>query len=93
MIAGSLLPFDKLEDVKLISKPRYQITLDYLSSLKVDSLILSAMTRTLSTQVTFDSLSEDDMNRKVRSLVAAVPVSSALFANSPIESGAINGTL
>ncbi|MCF2147535.1 glutamate-cysteine ligase family protein [Desmonostoc muscorum LEGE 12446] len=77
----------------MISKPRYQITLDYLSSLKVDSLILSAMTRTLSTQVTFDSLSEDDMNRKVRSLVAAVPVSSALFANSPIESGAINGTL
>lgn len=93
LIAGSLLPFDKLEDAKLISKPRYQITLDYLSNLKVDSLILSAMTRTLSTQVTFDYLSEDDMNRKVRSLVAAAPVSSALFANSPIESGAINGTL
>ncbi|MFN6540913.1 MAG: glutamate-cysteine ligase family protein [Nostoc sp. EkiNYC01] len=93
LIAGSLLPFDKVEDAKLISKPRYQITLDYLSNLKVDSLILSAMTRTLSTQVTFDYLSEDDMNRKVRSLVAAAPVSAALFANSPIESGAIDGIL
>jgi glutamate--cysteine ligase len=93
LIAGSLLPFDKLEDAKLISKPRYQITLDYLSNLRVDSLILSAMTRTLSTQVTFDYLSEDDMNRKVRSLVAAAPVSAALFANSPIESGAIDGIL
>ncbi|MEB3177560.1 MAG: glutamate-cysteine ligase family protein [Nostocaceae cyanobacterium] len=93
LIAGSMLPFDKLEDGKVIPKPRYQMMLDYLSSLNFDTLVLYTMTRTLSTQVTFDYLSEDDMNRKVRSLLSAAPVSSALFANSPIESGTIDGIL
>jgi glutamate--cysteine ligase len=93
LIAGSMLPFDKPEDAKWAPKPRFQMTLDYLASLGIDSLGWCTMARTLSTQVTFDYLSEDDMNRKVRVLVAAAPVSCALFANSPIEGGVLDGVL
>jgi glutamate--cysteine ligase len=93
IIAGSMLPFDKPEDAKWVPKPRYQMTLDYLASLGIDSLGWCTMARTLSTQVTFDYLSEDDMNRKLRALVAAAPVACALFANSPIEAGVVDGIL
>ncbi len=93
LIAGSMLPFDKPEDAKWAPKPRYLMTLDYLASLGIDSLGWCTMARTLSTQVTFDYLSEDDMNRKMRALIAAAPVSTALFANSPIQEGAIDGIL
>ncbi|WP_414514289.1 glutamate-cysteine ligase family protein [Nostoc sp. PCC 9305] len=93
LIAGSMLPFDKLEDTKWSPNDRYGLILDYLNNLGIDSLGKCVMARCISTQVTFDYVSEEDMNRKMRSLVAAVPVSNALFANSPIEEGVADGTL
>jgi glutamate--cysteine ligase len=93
LIAGSMLPFDKLQDTKWSPNHRYGLILDYLNKLGIDSLGECIMARSLSTQLTFDYVSEADMNRKMRSLVAAVPVSNALFANSPIEEGVADGTL
>lgn len=53
----------------------------------------TVMAVTLSTQVTLDYLSEDDLVEKLRMQVAASPVIAGLFANSPLEGGKPTGLL
>jgi glutamate--cysteine ligase len=62
---------------------------DYLG--KRDTLGLHMMHATAGVQANFDFSSEADAARKLRLALAASPVSTAMFANSPLSEGKPNG--
>jgi glutamate--cysteine ligase len=94
LLAFGNTPFDTRADSVLVPKTRARIMGEYCASLGEEgSMAWRIMMQALSTQVTYDFASEDDMSRKMRALVPAAPVSTALFANSPIQDGIVDGVL
>ncbi len=94
LLATGNFPFDKLGDIKWIPKSRVKVARDYLADFGAfDKLAWRTMAQTLSVQVNFDYVSENDMRRKMQALVGAAPVVTALFANSPIEAGTLTNKL
>jgi glutamate--cysteine ligase len=84
-----LHPFAKVADLPRMPRERHQIMRDYLG--RRDTLGLHMMHATAGVQANFDFESEADAARKLRLALAASPVSTALFANSPISEGKPNG--
>jgi glutamate--cysteine ligase len=70
-------------------RERYSIMRDYLG--RRDTLGLHMMHLTAGVQANLDYGSPADLARKLRVALAASPVTTALFANSSISSGAPNG--
>lgn len=94
LLAFGNTPFDTRADFALVPKKRARIMEEYCNSLGEEgSMAWRLMVQALSTQVTYDFASEEDMSRKMRALVPAAPVSTALFANSPIQDGIVDGVL
>jgi len=94
LIAVANMPFNKPEDTSWVPKLRGEIFRNHLANLgDAGSYGWRVMAQTLSTQVTFDYTSEEDMSRKVRAMLLASPVFTAMFVNSPIEEGKIDTTL
>jgi glutamate--cysteine ligase len=84
-----LHPFAKVADLARMPRERHQIMREYLG--KRDTLGLHMMHATAGVQANFDFASEADAARKLRLALAASPVSTALFANSPLSEGKPNG--
>src|SRR5581483_4435215 len=78
-------PFARQDDLDWVPKSRYPIMRAYLPTR--GSYGLDMMRRTATVQANFDFASEADAMRKLRVALAASPVVTALFANSPVVEG------
>src|SRR5215467_9759324 len=94
VVPGGNFPFNTPENTSWVPKRRGRIMRDYFEALNDSGAGgLRVMSETLSTQVTLDYSSEADMGLKMRTLVAAAPMVSAIFSNSPLDGGRASGTL
>jgi glutamate--cysteine ligase len=89
MLGMGFSPNWQREDINWMPKGRYKIMREYMP--KRGSLGLDMMTRTCTVQVNLDFSTEADMARKMRVALALQPLGTALFANSPLKEGKVNG--
>tara|TARA_Y100000310_G_scaffold268755_1_gene281514 strand:+ start:994 stop:2298 length:1305 start_codon:yes stop_codon:yes gene_type:complete len=83
MMSVSYDPFTKLETVPQTPKQRYKIMTEEMP--KNGKLSLYMMYQTCGTQVNLDYISEKDFIKKFKLSSFLVPLSIAIFANSPIK--------
>ena len=83
------LPFDDLEDVKLVPKSRYQFMYPYMET--VGERGQEMMKLTSSVQVSIDFETEEDATKKLRLAAQATPFFIALSANSSFKNGEFLG--
>jgi|SRR5579883_683693 glutamate--cysteine ligase len=81
----------QLGEIPMMPKHRYAIMVRYMP--KAGSRGLEMMFRTCTVQANFDFSSEADMVKKFRVSLALQPLAAALFANSPLTEGKLNGFL
>lgn len=94
LLAVGNLPFNSVEDVTWIPKSRSWIMRDYFTRFGgACAGTPPVTTRTVSTQVTMDYLSEDDWRSKYVMQTLVTPVAAALFVNSPVEEGKLSDVL
>jgi len=91
MMATSFDPFSKLEDIPKTPKQRYEIMTDEMP--KYGKLSLEMMYQTCGTQINLDYTSEKDFIKKFKLSSFLIPLSIAIFANSPIKENKLNGYL
>jgi len=91
MMASSYDPFSKLENVPNTPKQRYEIMTEEMP--KNGELSLEMMFQTCGTQINLDYTSENDFTKKFKLSSFLVPLSIAIFANSPIKENKLNGYL
>lgn len=84
-------PVSSLEDMGWIPKQRYRIMAPYMA--QHGKLSHHMMKKTASIQVNVDYLDEEDFSEKMHTALFLVPIITAIFANSPISEGKINGFL
>jgi glutamate--cysteine ligase len=84
-------PISPLEEIEWVPKRRYGIMAPYMA--KVGSLGHRMMKQTATVQVNFDFASEADAMQKMRVAMGIGPILNALFANSPLCDGKLNGYL
>jgi glutamate--cysteine ligase len=84
-------PVSDLKDIQWVPKQRYRIMAPYMA--KHGKLSQHMMKRTASIQVNVDYSDEEDFAEKMRTALVLVPVTTAIFANSPISRGKLNGFL
>ena len=83
MISTSFDPFSQLEKIPKTPKQRYKIMNDEMP--KNGNLSLEMMYQTCGTQINLDYKSEKDFIKKFKLSSFLVPLSIAIFANSPIK--------
>lgn len=94
ILPGGNFPFNTPANTSWVPKRRGRIMRDYFEALGDPGAGgLRVMSETLSTQVTLDYSSEADMGLKMRTLVTAAPIVSAIFSNSPLDGGQPSGAL
>jgi glutamate--cysteine ligase len=91
MMATSFDPFSKLKNVPKTPKERYAIMTDEMP--KNGKRSLEMMYQTCGTQINLDYTSEKDFKKKFKLSSFLVPLSTAIFANSPIKENKLNGYL
>ena len=91
MISLSFDPFSKLEKVPKTPKQRYKIMTEEMP--KNGELSLEMMYQTCGTQINLDYKSEKDFIKKFKLSSFLVPLSIAMFANSPIKENKLNNYL
>ena len=91
MISSSFDPFSKLQDVPKTPKQRYEIMTEEMP--KNGKLSLEMMYQTCGTQINLDYISEKDFAKKFKLSSFLVPLSIAVFANSPIKENKLTGYL
>lgn len=84
-------PVSPVEDIEWVPKQRYRIMAPYME--KVGSLGHRMMKQTATVQVNIDYSSEQDAMEKLRLGTALAPLLNAIFANSPLADGDLNGYL
>jgi glutamate--cysteine ligase len=84
-----LHPLASVAELPRMPRERHQIMREYLGAR--DTLGLHMMHATAGVQANIDFADEADAARKLRLALAASPVSTALFANSPFSEGKPNG--
>ena len=89
MMSTSYDPFSKLENVPKTPKQRYKIMTEEMP--KNGKLSLDMMYQTCGTQINLDYVSEKDFIKKFKLSSFLVPLSTAIFANSPIKENKLNG--
>jgi glutamate--cysteine ligase len=82
-------PVSRLDEIEWVPKKRYRIMGPYM--LKVGSLGQRMMKQTATVQANIDFLDEKDAMAKFRTGMGLAPVLIAMFANSPICDGQLNG--
>ncbi len=82
-------PVSSLDDIEWIPKTRYHFMAPYME--QVGTLGHRMMKQTASIQVNFDFSTEADAMLKFRVGMGLVPILTAMFANSPISDGGLNG--
>jgi len=91
LLGNGFVPIAKLRDIKKSPKQRYKIMRKYMP--KVGMHGLDMMHRTCSTQVNLDFKNEGDYKKKTKVISKIIPISIALFSNSPFKEGKINNYL
>jgi len=91
LLGNGFNPLLKLGDIKKSPKQRYKIMRKYMP--KVGMHGLDMMHRTCSTQVNLDFKNEDDYKKKTKIISKIIPISIALFSNSPFKEGKLNNYL
>jgi len=91
MMSVSFDPFTKLQNAPRTPKQRYEIMTREMP--KDGKLSLDMMYQTCGTQINLDYISEKDFIKKFKLSSSLVPISIAIFANSPIVENSLNGYL
>jgi len=91
LLGNGFAPTLGFKDVQISPKRRYKIMRKYMP--KVDKLGLDMMHRTCATQVNLDFKDEIDYKFKTNLIAKLIPISIALFSNSPFKEGKLNGYL
>jgi glutamate--cysteine ligase len=86
-----LQPFTPLEEIPWTPKPRYAVMSAYLSA--TGTLSHAMMKQTACVQANLDYSDEADAMEKLRSAMGLTSVVTALYANSPLREGSLNGFL
>jgi len=84
-------PVSTLADIEWVPKQRYAIMREYM--LRVGTLGHRMMKQTATIQANIDFADERDAMRKLRIGMASAPLFNAIFANSCISEGDLNGRL
>ncbi|HYD49363.1 MAG TPA: glutamate--cysteine ligase [Terriglobales bacterium] len=82
-------PISRLERIEWVPKKRYRIMGPYME--QVGTLGQRMMKQTATVQVNIDFGSEPDAMRKLRTGMGIASLLTAMFANSPITDGELNG--
>jgi glutamate--cysteine ligase len=82
-------PVSRLEEIEWVPKKRYRIMAPYM--LKVGTLGQRMMKQTATVQANIDYHDEKDAMAKFRIGMGLTPILIAMFANSPISDGQLNG--
>jgi len=90
-LAAGLHPLAALDDLPWIPKKRYAIMRDYLPRRGGRAHIM--MKQTASIQINLDYSNEADAIDKLRTAMGLTPLVTALFANSPLLEGRLNGMM
>lgn len=82
-------PVSTVDEIEWVPKRRYEIMGPYMA--RVGSLGQKMMKQTATVQANFDFGDERDAMRKFRVAMGLVPLISAMFANSSVSDGRMNG--
>jgi glutamate--cysteine ligase len=84
-------PVSGLDEIEWVPKQRYVIMREYMT--RVGSLGHRMMKQTATIQANIDYADERDAMRKLHVGMALAPIMNAMFANSCVSDGALNGQL
>src|SRR3989442_2801203 len=82
-------PVSRLEEIEIVPKQRYRILARYME--RVGTLGLRMMKQTATVQANIDYADERDAMLKLRVGMGLAPVLNAMFANSSLSDGGLNG--
>src|SRR2546429_3474351 len=82
-------PISRLEEIEIVPKQRYRIMAPYME--RVGTLGLRMMKQTATVQANIDYADERDAMLKLRVGMGLAPLVNAMFANSSISDGGLNG--
>ncbi|MBW1879172.1 MAG: glutamate--cysteine ligase [Deltaproteobacteria bacterium] len=88
-VAVGFTPYARIEDIQWVPKARYEVMRAYLA--RTGDLAHHMMKGSASVQATFDFADEADCARKVRLGALLGPLTTAMFANSPLYAGKPTG--
>jgi glutamate--cysteine ligase len=88
-VALGFTPCARIEDIPWVPKHRYEVMRAYLA--RTGDLAHHMMKGTAAVQATFDFADEADCTDKVRLGALLGPLTTAMFANSPLYGGSPNG--
>ena len=88
-VALGVTPFEQIEEIGWVPKGRYQVMRNYLPQRGPMAPVM--MKGTTSFQACFDFEDEEDCSRKFDLMLRLSPLTTAMFANSPIFEGEITG--
>ncbi|HTT76413.1 MAG TPA: glutamate--cysteine ligase [Candidatus Binataceae bacterium] len=89
VLSLGMQPVSRIGEIELLPKTRYHIMYPYMA--RQGRLGQRMMKQTAGVQANLDYGSEGDAIRKLRVSMGLVPLVYALFANSPISDGSLNG--
>src|SRR5262245_16598421 len=84
-------PVSRLEDIEWVPKQRYRLMAPYMT--RVGTLGQRMMKQTATVQANIDYVDERDAMRKLRVGLGISPLVNAMFANSSVSDGDLNGFL
>jgi glutamate--cysteine ligase len=82
-------PVSRIDQIELLPKARYRIMYPYMA--RMGKLGQRMMKQTAGVQANLDYSDEADAMRKLRVSMGIVPILYAIFANSPLSDGGLNG--
>ena len=82
-------PVSRIDEIELLPKERYRIMYPYMA--RKGRLGQRMMKQTAGVQANLDYSDEADAMRKMRVSLGVVPLIYAMFANSPLSDGGLNG--
>jgi glutamate--cysteine ligase len=82
-------PLSRIDQIELLPKARYHIMYPYMA--RKGTLGQRMMKQTAGVQANLDYRDEADAMRKLRVSMGIVPILYAIFANSPLSDGGLNG--
>ncbi len=82
-------PVSRIDQIELLPKARYHIMYPYMA--RKGTLGQRMMKQTAGVQANLDYSDEADAIRKLRVSMGIVPLLYAIFANSPLSDGGLNG--
>jgi glutamate--cysteine ligase len=89
LLGLGMTPVSRIDEIELLPKHRYHIMYPYMA--RRGHLGQRMMKQTAGVQANLDYSSEADAMRKFRVAMGIVPLLYAMFANSPLADGGLNG--